>query len=62
MQVISIYFLNALERTKVADIAACILVCSQNLVCADHLYCRRYNGAVYGTCEDPNHTAEETTP
>ncbi|OAD79403.1 hypothetical protein PHYBLDRAFT_139434 [Phycomyces blakesleeanus NRRL 1555(-)] len=27
--------------------------CSQNLVCLDGLYCRRYNGAVYGTCEQP---------
>ncbi|KAI8089484.1 uncharacterized protein BX664DRAFT_359033 [Halteromyces radiatus] len=28
-------------------------MCSQNLVCADSLYCRRYNGAEYGTCEIP---------
>ncbi|KAI7850187.1 hypothetical protein BDC45DRAFT_573125 [Circinella umbellata] len=30
-------------------------LCTQNLVCSDGLYCRRYNGALYGTCEDPNH-------
>ncbi|ORZ19365.1 hypothetical protein BCR42DRAFT_409644 [Absidia repens] len=28
-------------------------MCSQNLVCSDNLYCRRYNGAVYGSCEIP---------
>ncbi|CAO3675223.1 unnamed protein product [Umbelopsis ramanniana] len=28
-------------------------VCSQNAVCSKSLYCRRYNGAVYGTCEKP---------
>ena len=31
------------------------VVCTQNLVCSDGLYCRRYNGALYGTCEDPGH-------
>ncbi|KAG2236825.1 hypothetical protein BDF21DRAFT_494037 [Thamnidium elegans] len=29
--------------------------CSQNMVCADGLYCRREPNAVYGTCEDPAH-------
>ncbi|ORY94233.1 hypothetical protein BCR43DRAFT_526596 [Syncephalastrum racemosum] len=31
-------------------------LCTQNQVCSDGLYCRRYNGAVFGTCEDPDHT------
>ncbi|ORX51259.1 hypothetical protein DM01DRAFT_1337316 [Hesseltinella vesiculosa] len=28
-------------------------MCSQNMVCADNLVCRRYSGAAYGTCEKP---------
>lgn len=32
------------------------VVCGQNLVCSDGLYCRRHKSAVYGSCEDPAHT------
>ncbi|KAJ2964422.1 hypothetical protein NQZ79_g647 [Umbelopsis isabellina] len=28
-------------------------MCSQNMACGKGLYCRRYNGDVFGSCEIP---------
>ncbi|CAM0143126.1 hypothetical protein VKS41_006112 [Umbelopsis sp. WA50703] len=28
-------------------------ICSQNVACGKGLYCRRYNGDLYGFCEIP---------